>query len=613
MLTHDLLEKLKIVPTQPGVYLWKDADGVVIYVGKAKVLRNRVRSYHQDIDGKDIKTRVMVSRAVDLDWMVTESEKAALILENTLIKKYRPRFNILLRDDKNFLSIKLTVNETWPRLYLVRRIVRDGSVYFGPFSDAGAARATFGFLNRHFPLRECSDRQFASRERPCINYQIGRSAGPCCGKIEKADYDRIVKQVRLFFEGRGHDLIKDLRVEMERAAEDLRFEQAARYRDLVDALTKTLNKQQAEAPYLFDRDDFGLYREGGNGVVLVCFVRAGKIIGQRVFPFTQQEGDDEEVIAQIVQAYYADENVVPDEVLVPFRLGDMHETIEEWLGDLRGAKVRLHPPQRGDKVVSVQLAVENARQQFELRRQKLADGQDVLDAVFQTLQLERFPHVVECFDISNVQGQNAVASQVTFVGGRPAKDRYKRYKIRTKSTPDDYAMMREALTRRIERALREDDWPDLIFVDGGRGQLAVARSVLEDRGLKRPDLAAITKIREQDPANPGAEDMVYIPGRKNPITFKRGSTTLFFIQRVRDEAHRFALEYHRMLRSRSQMKSVLDEVSGVGKTRKKALIAHFGSLKKMREADFADIARVPGIGEETARKIVEALSGASHD
>lgn len=611
MLTPALEEKLDLVPTLPGVYLWKDADGVVIYVGKAKVLRSRVRSYHQQADNKDVKTRIMVSRAVDLDWIVTDSEKAALILENTLIKKFRPRFNILLRDDKNFLSIKLTVREPWPRLYLVRRIVRDGSAYFGPFSDAGAARATFGFLNRHFPLRECSDRQFAARTRPCLNYQIGRSAGPCCGMVTPEAYARIVHQVRLFFDGKGWDLVRELEREMEVAAEELRFEQAARARDLVAALTKTLTKQQAETVDLADRDVFGLYREGASGVVLASFTRGGKTIGQRAFVFTNQEDDDDAVIGQVVQGYYAADSLVPPEVIVPARLGEMHEAVEEWLTDLRGQKVTLRVPRRGDRVRWVELAAENAKQQFEIRRNRLADAREILEGVAKSLDLPRVPIVVECFDISNVQGQNAVASQVTFVDGKPDKNRYRRYRIRTKDTPDDYAMMREALERRIERAQKENDWPDLLFVDGGRGHLAVAETVLRDRGVTRLPVAAITKIREQDANDPGPEDKVFLPGRKNPVTFRRGSTSLFFIQRVRDEAHRFAIEYHRKLRGKSQVKSALDDIDGVGKARKKTLVAHFGSMKKLRAASVGEIAAVPGIGADLAARIVAALCAPS--
>ncbi|MCB9479712.1 MAG: excinuclease ABC subunit UvrC [Deltaproteobacteria bacterium] len=608
MLTDVIEEKLKLVPAKPGVYLWKDRDGIVLYVGKAKVLRNRVRSYHQQIRNKDLKTQLMVSRAEDLDWIVTDSEKAALLLENTLIKKFRPRYNIMLRDDKNFLSIRLSMRDDFPRLYLVRKIKRDGSIYYGPFSDARSARATFSFLNKFFPLRECTDREFASRTRPCINYQIGRSSGPCCGMISKEDYAKIVKQVRLFFEGKGEELVREVEADMERASEDLRFEDAARLRDLVYALRRTLQKQQAETPDLADRDIFGLYREGASGVVLAIFVRAGKTIGQRAFPFTQQEDDDNELIAQVIQQYYADENFVPAEVITPEPLGEMEGAMAEWLADLRGAKVKLIAPQRGDKVRMVDVATENARQQFELRRHRLADTRDVLDAVAKALNLPRLPIVVECFDISNVQGRQAVGSQVCFVDGQPSKDRYRRYKIRTKDTPDDYAMMREVLTRRVSRAIEENDWPDLMLIDGGRGQLAVAKAVLDELDVHHQPIAAITKIRVQDPDNPGPEDMAYIPGRKNPVTFRRGSTTLFFLQRIRDEAHRFALEYHRKLRGKAQTFSALDDIEGVGPARRKALVKHFGSLRKIREADVEELTQAPGITRAVAEAIYDAFA-----
>ncbi len=607
MLKPKLVEKLKIVPESPGVYLWKDKNGVVIYVGKAKVLRNRVRSYQAR--HKDLKTRVMVATADQLDWMVTESEKAALILENTLIKKYRPQFNIALRDDKNFLSIKLTMKDKYPRLTLVRKILRDGSIYYGPYSNARAARNTLNYLNRHFKLRECNNRQFNARTRPCLNYQIGRSSGPCCGKISEQDYGRIVKQVRMFFEGKGEMLIRELEEDMAAASEDLRFEDAARLRDLIFDMRKTLEKQESENPDQVDRDVFGLYREGASGCVLAIFIRQGKTIGQRCFPFTNQEDDDGDLIAQVAQAYYAAGAVVPEEILSPQSWGDMADTLADWLNDLRGAKVRLITPQRGDKVKLVAVANQNAKQQFEQRRARLADAREILTGLQRKLHLPKIPIVVECYDISNVQGRSAVGSQVTFVEGQPDKNRYRRYRIRIKDTPDDYAMMREVLTRRVKRAIEENYWPDLILVDGGRGQLSIAQSVLRELGAEQIPLAAITKIKDREPDDRGPEDMAYRPGRKNPVTFRKGSTELFFLQRIRDEAHRFAIEYHRKLRSQKQIHSVLDDIPGVGPAKRKALIKQFGSVKRIREADLKQIADTPGFSLALAEAVAQVLKG----
>ncbi|MCZ7584314.1 MAG: excinuclease ABC subunit UvrC [Deltaproteobacteria bacterium] len=603
-----IAEKLKILPTHPGVYLWKDAQGVVIYVGKAKNLRHRVRSYHQRVEEKDIKTQLMVRRARDLDWIVTDSEKAALLLENTLIKKHRPPYNIRLRDDKNFLSIKLSTRDRFPRLYLVRRIRRDGSIYYGPFSSAHAARATFNFLNRHFLLRECSDREFAARKRPCIRYQIGRSAGPCCDMVSKEDYDAIVRQVRLFFEGKGEDLIGAVERDMERLAEETRFEEAARKRDLVASLRRTLEKQQTETPDLTDRDVFALYREGASGVVVALFVRKGKTIGQRAFPFTNQEGDDGEIIAQVVQAYYADDAFVPEEVLTQHAPGEMPETVREWLADLRGAAVRLAVPRRGDKARIVEMAAENAHQQFEQRRAKLADEREILESVRTALDLSRLPLVVECFDISNVQGTHAVGSQVTFIEGRPEK----------RALPAIQGAC-EGDARRLRDDARSARPPGAPGDGGGRlaGFAAGGRRTRPSRGrgagARRRRRAQVGTRRHHENPRPaggdgGAEDMIYRPGRKNPITFKRGSTALHFFQRVRDEAHRFAVEYHRKLRTKAQTRSAVDDIPGVGAARRKALVKHFGSVKRLGEASADDIAAVPGIGRSLAEKIVHALA-----
>lgn len=607
MTDERIARKLSIVPKNPGVYLWKDAAGVVLYVGKAKILRSRVRSYQQQTQKRDRKTRLMIASARDLDWIVTESEKAALILENTLIKKYRPRYNISLRDDKNFLSIKLSIKDEFPRLYLVRRMARDGAIYYGPFSNSRAARNTLGFLNRYFLLRECRDRDFASRTRPCLNHQIGRSSAPCSGKISREDYARIVRQVRLFFGGRGFELIREVERDMEKASGELRFEDAARLRDLGGDLRRTLERQESETTDLSDRDVFALYREGSSGVVLATFVRYGKTIGQRAIPFTNLEEDDGEIIAQTVQAYYGEGNFVPPQILSPVPLGEMSDTLLNWLSELRSARVRLIVPVRGEKLRLVKVAGENARQQFEQRRARLADRRMILEEVKRALHLPKLPIMVECFDISNVQGQNAVGSKVCFVNGEPMKDHYRRYKVRSKDTPDDYAMMREVLGRRIARALREDRRPDLILVDGGRGQLSTARAVLAELGAEEIPLAAITKIKNRDPERREPEDMAYIPGRKNPITFRKGSTALFFLQRVRDEAHRFALDYHRKLRSKKQTKSVLDDIDGVGAARRKALLKRFGSVKRIRGAGVEDIAGTPGVGEALAEKIHLAL------
>ncbi|NLH47177.1 MAG: excinuclease ABC subunit UvrC [Myxococcales bacterium] len=600
-------EKLDLVPLDPGVYLWKDESGKIIYVGKAKVLRHRVRQYFQRPEEKDSKTRLLVAHIADLDWIVTHSEKEALILESTLIKKHTPRYNVRLRDDKRFISLQLDLGHPFPRLNVVRKVKRDGNIYYGPFSDARAVRETLRFINAVFLLRKCSDRNFSGRQRPCLQYQIGRCRAPCVGYIDQTQYRGFIEEVKLFFAGRMSELLPALTAEMQEAAAALEFEAAARLRDRIAAIEKTLEKQRMVAHGKGDRDVFGLYREGAAVVVCQLFVRGGSLTGQRIYPFRNIEDDDDAILRQLIGVYYSGDNFLPEQILLPPDAEESVTVLADWLGEVAGRKVELRTAQRGEGKELVALAATNARRHFEAQRGALVTSADVLGETQEKLQLPRLPDVIECFDVSNLQGKQAVASQVRFVQGEPDRRGYRRYRIRTKDSPDDYTMMREALTRRLTRGRDAGDLPDLLLIDGGKGHLAVAVAVLAELGLVDQPVAAITKIKDLEPDDPGPEDKIYLPGRKNALTFKAGSNVLHLLQRIRDEAHRFAIEYHRLLRSKALTASELDEIPGLGPEKKKDLLRAFGSVARIREADREALRQAPGIGPKLASTIYEHL------
>jgi len=603
MPVDDLEQKLQLVPTDPGVYLWKDENGEILYVGKAKVLRNRVRSYFQRTDELDPKTRVLVSRVRDLDWIVTDSEKEALILENTLIKKHRPRYNVLLKDDKRFLCVRLALGHDFPRLYVVRRMKRDGDAYFGPFDNATAARETLRFLNTNFPLRKCSDHQFAARTRPCLQHQIGRCHAPCVGLIDKESYARIVRQVRSFFAGRYQEIIAALTEQMRERSTAMAFEEAARLRDRIRAIETTLQKQKVVDPSLIDRDVFGLYREGAAVVVCQLYIRNGAITGQRTFALGNVERDDASLLAQVLGRFYSEDVFIPRQVLVPVEPDGGLELYAQWLEERGGRRVELRLPQRGEAKQLVEMATNNARRQFTVRRSQLISREEVLEEIRQRLHLPRTPETIECFDVSNVSGKLAVASLVRFANGEPDKAGYRRYRIRLRDEPDDYAMMHEALTRRIARGVEEGGLPDLLLIDGGKGHLNVAREVLHALNLFEQPVASIAKVKDLAPGDQAAKDKIYLPERKNPVNLKANSNALHLLQRIRDEAHRFAIEYHRTLRSKKMVGSVLDDIPGLGAEKKKALLKTFGTIKAVKAAGIEELQQAPGIGPRLAQTI----------
>ncbi len=609
-----LAERLAQLPVAPGVYLMRDARGKVIYVGKAAVLRNRVRSYFHAPSGLSEKTRRLVAEIADLEVIQTATEAEAFLLEDALIKKYQPRFNIRLRDDKRYPYLKITA-EPFPRVMIVRRRARDGARYFGPYTNAKAMRATLKLAQKLFPIRTCNlALPLKNPRRPCLNYHIGRCLAPCAGLVSQEEYGRAVDGAAMLFEGRISGLVQSLRARMREAADREQFELAARLRDQIFALNRALERQSVALPDTVDRDVIGIAIDGESACAQVFFVRGGRLSGRETFhlraPGTPTEN---EVLSAFLSQYYAAAAVVPKEVLLPVEPDEADE-IAHWLSSLRGNKVRLKVPQRGEKRRLVELACDNAR--YSLKREGAAaalvgeEASDALAELAEVLSLSAFPQRIEAFDISNTQGGEATGSMVVFEDGRPRRDAYRRFKVHLAGKPDDYAMMREVLLRRFRRGLAElhdptvshgkfSQFPDLLLIDGGKGQLAVALSVLEELELDGIEAIGLAKRHEE----------IYRPGESTPLRLPPESKALLLLRHIRDEAHRFAITYHRKLREKRSLASVLDEIPGIGPKRKKALIKAFGSLEKLKQASVDEIAALPEIPRSLAELIAQRLAG----
>lgn len=593
-------EFLATVSHGPGVYLML-ARKQVLYVGKARDLRKRLAQYAHFSGPPHAKTAVLLSQVQRVETILTTTEKEALILEASLIKQHRPRYNVILRDDKNYPLIKVTVRDPWPRVVVTRKRLRDGNRYFGPYASTTAMRATLQLLNTQFPLRRCAT--VRQRPRPCLNHQMGRCLAPCAGKVEPADYQRMVRDVLLILEGKVDEVVAELTAKMEAAATLLNFEQAARLRDQIRGLTRTTEHQAVVADHHLDQDVFGLHREEAAVGIALLFVRGGMLTGAQSFFLADPLGDDQSVLAQTILQYYSGQRQPPRELLLPLALDDQ-ELIGERLAELREGPVSLLTPQRGKRMRLMEMATTNAVQVL-AERQRKADSWDSLAVALQTkLRLSRRPETIECVDISNLQGKQAIGSLVCFDRGDKATDRFRHYRIRSQDTPDDYAMMGEVLERRIGKGLEEDNLPDLLLVDGGKGQLQVAAEVLARFDcLQRIDLVAIAKEKLED------GEKLFRPGRKNPILLPGHSPVLLYLMRIRDEAHRFGITRHRKLRSREQLFSLLDTIEGIGPKRKQMLLHTLGSVKRIGEADLDQLAAVPGIGPELAAKIHRHLHG----
>jgi len=596
---------IQTVATQPGCYIMRDTKDKVVYVGKAKNLRSRIRSYLNETDTR-YTVRFLMNRVAGIECLVTNTEKEAVLLENSLIKQYKPRYNVQLKDDKTYVSLKLNMAHEFPRLTVVRKHKKDGSKYFGPYSSAGAVRETIRQFQRVFPLRLCSDSVLYNRSRPCLYYQMNQCSAPCVGKITPEQYAEIVKQVELALEGRNTELEKVLRTKMAELARNLEYEEAAIVRDRLLALEKTLQRQQTVTVGKDgDRDAFGFYTQGRYREIQVMFFRSGKMVGGRSYTIKHAEMPAEEILGSFLLQYYADAPIIPAEVLVPVPLEEA-ESLAEILAEKRGRRVAVRCPQRGEKKKLIEMAAKNARHNFEEKRLTEQANLDLLEQTKQKLGLSVPPQRVECFDIATTQGDKAVGSMVVFEGGQPAKSRYRRYAIKHVEGQDDFAMMREVLMRRYKRAIEENDLPDLVLIDGGKGQLGIAHTVLEDLGIENIDVAGIAKSRAQDGGSRSPERF-FVPGRKNPIILPQHSPIVHFLARIRDEAHRFANTYHRKRRSKSVLSNPLTEIPGIGPAKAKALLNEFGSMARIQEADPGAIARLPGFSPQLAQTIKSYL------
>jgi excinuclease ABC subunit C len=598
--------KLSITSTDAGVYLLRDRAGKVLYVGKAKSLRPRVRAYFREGGDGRYQVRFLMKRVRDFDTIVTASEKEALILENNLIKQYKPRYNIRLKDDKSYLSAKIT-NHAWPRITVTRKIVKDGGHYFGPFGSADGLRETIDVIRKVFPLRTCTDGVFRNRSRPCLEYQIKRCLGPCCLPVDREEYGRHLHAAQMLLEGKNLELLREMRDLMKDHASRLEFEQAARIRDRVRAIEKTVERQTVLHHWGIDEDVFGIYREGGYIEAIVLIVRGGKLTSTQGWSFQDLEFPVEEILSDLLTQYYSGARNIPDEVIVPVELEDA-DARAELLSERRGKKCELFQPQRGEKLRLLEMAMDNARQSFASRRDNEKTREQMLEDLRVKLGLRNSPKRMECYDISNLQGSMVVGSQVTFDEGEPQKNLYRRYRIRSFEGQDDFASMYEVLKRRLERAVRENEYPDLWVIDGGKGQLNVALGVLREfRLLDQIDCVSLAKQHVLNDRRAKevtkSEERVFVPRRKDPVVLPKNSTALFLLVRIRDEAHRFAITYNRELRRRARLRSVLDDIEGVGPVRRRAMLRHFGSLKRIREATTDEIAAVKGLNRELAAQI----------
>ena len=599
-MTIDVLQsKLAHLPSSPGVYLFKNEHGDIIYIGKAAVLADRVRSYFQKGADHNPKTSLLVSHITDVETMVTRSELEALILESNLVKRHKPRFNIVLRDDKQYPYVRLPIKDDFPRLSIVRRVQKDGALYYGPYTPANALRETLKVIKHVFPLATCTIDIDGTADRACIEFEIKRCMAPCTGNQSKEEYHQIVKQVRQFLEGRDRELLDDLRARMEAAAEQEEFEEAARLRDRLFKIERMLEKQRITQTSATDQDVIGLARQGSAVDLQILFVRGGLLIGRKDFFWPQSaEVSDEELVHSAIEQFYNKDGQPPREVLVPIDLEDA-ALIQQWLSDKRGESVRVRSPERGAKHQLVLLAEENAAAAVadHLRDEEL--DRQAGEELKRWLRLERAPRRIEGFDISNTMGDQSVASMVVWEDGQMKKADYRRFKIRTVTGANDFASMKEVVTRRYGREENLAQ-PDLILIDGGLGQLAAALEGLKEVGQQGVPILGLAKARGDK------EERVFLAGRKNPIVLKPQSPSTHLLQRIRDEAHRFAITFHRKLRGKSLVGSRLDQVIGIGEIRRNQLLEKFGSLDKLSSAS-DEALREAGLNAKTVVDLRRAL------
>jgi len=599
-MTINLNDKLSGAPNDPGVYLMKDSGGKVIYIGKARDLKKRLSSYFKQSGRIDLKTGALVKNVSSFDTIITRTEKEALILESNLIKRYKPRYNVILKDDKRYPSLRLDIKSQYPGLNIVRKIEKNGAQYFGPFSSSRAVRQTLKIIHKTFKLRKCKTKNFKKRSRPCLNYQMDACLAPCCLDVDKKTYNEIVKEVVLFLKGRTPELIKKIKKQMTSVAKDQDYERAAILRDKMFALEKTLEKQVAVTTDFKDRDVIAIADSPKISLRALLFVRGGYLLGKRNFIFTKTMSTEAEMVSSFIRQYYEKTHFISQEILVPISIEDK-DLLEDWLTTINQKKVRILYPRRGEKTQLIKMAAHNAQDSLKDIIASTAAGIDISVRLQKRLRMDKMPERIECFDNSNISGAEPVAGMVVFENGKLNKSLYRKYKIKTVNKQNDYACMAEILIRRYGKGEKSKPYPDLLVVDGGKGQLNIALSIIKKFKLEKN--FKIIAIAKKDVNKGETNDKVYQPGRANSVNFGREGDLLLFIQKIRDEAHRFAISFHRRRRSKKSMHSVFDTVSGIGKKRKEILFKHFGSIDKIRQATVEELVSLPGI----SRKIAEAL------
>ena len=609
--TRRFSTRLAAVPLEPGVYLHRDAGGKVLYVGKSASLRDRLRSYFGSKKNLDPKSVELVSRIDDFEYIVTASEQEALLLENSLIKEHKPKYNIRLKDDKTYPYIKVDLAEDFPRIYVTRRTANDGARYFGPFASAGSVRKTLDLLKRLFPYRSCTKTITGNDSRPCLEYHIKRCVAPCTGYASRNDYSEVIAQVVMFLEGNTKEIVSDLKTTMLEASDNLEFERAGALRDRLKAIEKVYEGQNVVGLGREELDVIGAAYGGEEAWVEIFFIRQGKLIGRDHFTMSgTREEDGQEILARFIEQFYSSASHVPRKILVPESITDK-EMVAGWLETKRKGPVEINVPQRGAKRRLIEMVTTNAAQGLEQLKLKWISDSTRMETAMSELQeelnLPRSPKRIECYDVSHIQGTNTVASMSVFQDGKPLSSNYRRFKIKSHDGNDDFASMREVLSRRFKRLKNARDGgeenasfaaaPDLVLIDGGKGQLSSAVEVMLHLGLQDIQLASIAKREEE----------IFLPDAAEPVIMPKNSQGLFLLQRARDEAHRFAVTFHRNLRGKSSVKSALDLVPGIGPKRRKMLIRSFGSVKGIREASEDQLAAAPGMTAKVASQIKEHL------
>jgi excinuclease ABC subunit C len=610
LVSNLIAEQLKQLPNSPGVYLLKDGAGNILYVGKAANLHQRVRSYFGAGQKLPPKLQRMVARVNELDFFVTSSEQEALILELNLIKRHHPRYNVRLKDDKTFPYLKIDLNEDWPRVHITRRLEEDGGRYFGPFASAKSVRQTLKVIKGIFPFRSCSRTITGTDSRACLDYDIHHCLAPCIGVASKEEYAEVIKQVILFLEGKQELVVKELESKMDRAAEALSFEQAAWLRDQIQAINRVIEGQKIATKVRGEQDVIALANDKDQAYVQVFFIRGGKLIGRESFVLQGTRSEEPpQIMASFIKQFYSSSPHIPPLLLLQYPVED-ETIIEHWLQGRKGARIHIQVPRRGSKRQLVNIVAENAQQGLEQLKIKQLAAPAALAAALaeikQELGLPRLPSRMEGYDISNIRGTAAVGSMVVFENGRPKPSHYRRFRIKTVSGADDYAMLHEVLKRRFKRssgAPAADSWailPDLVLIDGGKGQLNAALSAISESGVGSVPTASLAKENEE----------IFISRRSEPIILPRSSPGLQLLQRLRDEAHRFAIGYYQRIRKRETFVSALDAIPGIGAKRKRALLKQFGSVQGIRQASEEELAATKGMTQSLAKRVKEYLGNA---